>query len=137
MHTLGLNGSTDNFFAGLSFMYFFFISRVKFHVLLSYKRLGSDLKIAFISKVFGAKSYLMFTQQFDQVTYVCGEYNNFQDSKSIFMISDFKILSRMLLQQLNFGVCIVDSTSTFPLLQRKNSTFPESVVFFCCLVNKS
>ena len=61
MHTLGLNGSTDNFFAGLSFMYFFFISRVKFHVLLSYKRLGSDLKIAFISKVFGAKSYLMFT----------------------------------------------------------------------------
>ena len=54
------------------------------------------------------------------------------------MVSDFKILSRMLLQQLNFGVCIVDSTSTFPLLQRKNSTFPESVVFFyCCLVNKS
>ena len=31
-------------------------------------------------------------------------YNNFQDSKSIFMISDFNILPTMLLRQLNFGV---------------------------------
>ena len=43
---------------------------------------------------------------FDQVTYACEEYNNFQDSKSIFMISDFKII-KMLLRQLNFGALSV------------------------------
>ena len=35
-----------------------------------------------------------------QVTYDC---NNFQDSKSIFMISDFKIFPVMFLRQLKFG----------------------------------
>ena len=34
----------------------------------------------------------------DQLTYVCKQYNNFQDSKFIFMISVFKIFPIMLLR---------------------------------------
>ena len=52
----------------------------------------SALKVAYIFKVFRAQSCLMVAQQFDQITYVYDECNNFQDSKFIFMISDFKIL---------------------------------------------
>ena len=37
----------------------------------------------------------------------CKEYSNFQYSKSIFMISDFKIFPIILLRQLNFGVFLV------------------------------
>ena len=33
-----------------------------------------------------------------------GIFNNFQDSKSMFMISNFEIFPKMLLRQLNFGV---------------------------------
>ena len=40
----------------------------------------------------------------DQVTYVCEE---FQDSKSTFIISDFKIFRKMFLWQLHFGVLLV------------------------------
>ena len=40
-------------------------------------------------------------------TYVYEEYSNFQESKSIFMISDFEIFPKMLLRQLNFGVLLV------------------------------
>ena len=40
-------------------------------------------------------------------TYVFVEYNYFQGSKSIFMISVFKIFPIMLLRQLNFGVLSV------------------------------
>ena len=36
--------------------------------------------------------------------YISEEYSNFQDSKLIFMIVDFKISPVMLLRQLNFGV---------------------------------
>ena len=36
-----------------------------------------------------------------------GKLNNVQDSKSIFMISDFKIFPIILLRQLNFGVLLV------------------------------
>ena len=57
------------------------------------------LKIAYISKVFGAQS-------FDQVTYVCEKYSNFQDLKSIFMNSDFKIFPIMISRQLNFGILL-------------------------------
>ena len=38
------------------------------------------LKVAYIFKVFGTQSCLMVAQQFDQVTYVCKEFNNFQNS---------------------------------------------------------
>ena len=68
------------------------------------------LKVAYIFKVFRAQSCLMVAQQFDQITYVYDECNNFQDSKLIFMISELW--------------CIVHLTTILRLLQRKNSTFP-------------
>ena len=58
---------------------------------LSYQDQASALKIAYIFKVFWAQSCLMVAQQFDQTIYLSKECNNFQDSKLIFMISDFKI----------------------------------------------
>ena len=81
--------------------------------LFFYKQLGSALKVADTFKVFRVQSCLMVAKsckvalQFDQVTYVCEKYNNFQDSNSIFMISDFKIFPIMLLRQMNFGVLSV------------------------------
>ena len=35
---------------------------------------------------------------------VCEEYNNFQDTGKMFMISDFKVLPKILFKQLNFNV---------------------------------
>ena len=49
----------------------------------------------------------MVDKLFDQKTYVCEEWNNFQDSKLIFMISDFKFFSTMLLRHVNCGKAIV------------------------------
>ena len=57
--------------------------------------------------VFGVQNCLIVVQWFDQVTYVCEKCNNFQDSKSIFMITDFKTSLVMLLRQLNFGALSV------------------------------
>ena len=57
-------------------------------------------------KVFGAQSCLTVAWQFDQVTFVCEEYSSFQDSKLIFMISDFQIYPVKLLKQLNFDVLL-------------------------------
>ena len=56
---------------------------------------ASALIVAYIFKVFGA------------VTHVCGEYNNFQDSRSIFMIIDFKIFPVMPFETPEFGVLLV------------------------------
>ena len=39
--------------------------------------------------------------------YACDEWNNFQDSKLLFMNSAYKIFSVMLLRQLNFGLLSV------------------------------
>ena len=64
---------------------------------------ASALKVAYVFKVFGAQSCLMV----EQVTYVYKKYNNFQDSKSIFMISNFKNFPIILLRQLNLGVILV------------------------------
>ena len=47
------------------------------------------LQVLKIFKVFGAQSYLMVVYQFDQGNYVCEEYNNFQNLRSIFM-SNYK-----------------------------------------------
>ena len=58
---------------------------------ISNKSHASALKVAYIFKVFGVRSYLMVAQQFDQVTCACKQYNNFQDSKFLIMIIDFKI----------------------------------------------
>ena len=60
-----------------------------------------SLKVAYIFEVWGSKlnngcSAVWIT--------VCKKYNNFQDSKSLFMITDFKISPMMLLRQLNSGV---------------------------------
>ena len=70
---------------------------------------ASALKVTYIFKVFGAQSCLMVAQQFHQVTYVCKEYNNFQDSKSI---RDFKTFPIILLR-----------IDILRLFQRTNSTF--------------
>ena len=59
------------------------------------------------SRFFWAPSCLMVDKLFDQKTYVCEEWNNFQDSKLIFMISDFKFFSTMLLGHVNCGKAIV------------------------------
>ena len=73
----------------LSSSAFIFLTLIFF---LSNQDQASALKVAYIFKVFRAQSCLMVAQQFDQITYVYDECNNFQDSKFIFMISDFKIL---------------------------------------------
>ena len=54
------------------------------------------------------KGSKLFNGCFSSLINVCEECNNFQDSKWIFMISDFKVFPKILLR----------------LLQRKNSTFP-------------
>ena len=62
---------------------------------------ASALKVAYSFKVFGAQSYLMNAQQFEQLTNICKEYSKFHDSVSKFMINEFKIFPIMLLRQLN------------------------------------
>ena len=59
------------------------------------------MKVAYVFKVFGAPSCLMVAKWFDQVTFVFEECNNLLDSKSIFMICDFKIFPIMLLRRLS------------------------------------
>ena len=44
----------------------------------------------------------MVDQWPDQITYVCKESSNLEDSKSKFVITSFKIFSIMLPRQLNF-----------------------------------
>ena len=85
----------------LSSSAFIFLTLIFF---LSNQDQASALKVAYIFKVFRAQSCLMVAQQFDQITYVYNECNNFQDSKLIFRINDFKIFPIMLLKQLNCGV---------------------------------
>ena len=75
---------------------------------------------------------LMVAQQFDQVTYLCEEYNNFQDSKSIFMISYFKIFPIMLLRKLNFGVFSL----YFTFIAKEKLPFSLVCRFSCCLVKE-
>ena len=94
----------------LSSSAFIFLTLIFF---LSNQDQASALKVAYIFKVFRAQSCLMVAQQFDQFTYVCDEYSNFQGSKSIFMISDFKIFPIMLLKQLNCGLPKKNITVTF------------------------
>ena len=55
--------------------------------------------------------------------YLWKEYNNFLDSKFIFMIKDFKIFPLILLRQLDLGIYIVGLTAILCSLQRKNLTF--------------
>ena len=107
----------------LSSSAFIFLTLIFF---LSNQDQASALKVAYIFKVFRAQSCLMVAQQFDQITYVYEECNNFQDSKLIFMISDFH----------NHAFETAELTVILRLLQRKNSTVRLTVFFYCCLVKK-
>ena len=53
------------------------------------------------------KTLIFVAYWFEQLTYVCEENSNFQDLKSIFTISHFKIFPIILLMQLSFGVFLV------------------------------
>ena len=64
----------------------------------------SALKVTYIFNVFGAQRCLMIAQYFDEATYFREEYNNFQNSRSLYLISDFKVFQIMLLRQLKFAV---------------------------------
>ena len=70
----------------------------------------------------------------EQVTYVCEECNNYQDLQSIFMISDYKIFSIMLLRELNLGVCCFNSYFTF--ITKGKLHFSLIYRFYCCLVKE-
>ena len=73
----------------------------------------------------------MVAQWFDYVTYVCQECNHLQNSKSIFMITDFKIFPIMLLRQLNFGVLSVYNYFTFIAKEKLHFSVTS---FYCYLV---
>ena len=67
-----------------------------------------------------------------QVTHVCQECSNFQDSKSIFIINDFKIFPIILWGQLNFGVLLVQRC--FRFIPKEKLHFSLISSFYCCLV---
>ena len=100
-----------------------------------YKQLGSGIShqscLYFYLFLY---SCLMIAQQFDQVTYFCQEYSNFQDSKSIFMMSNFSIFPIMLLGPLNFVYCWANSY--FPFITKEKLHFSLIYSFCCCLVEE-
>ena len=118
--------------------YFFFMRKyfitVTLDFFISNQGQASALKVSYIFKIFGTQSCLMVAQQFDQVTYVFEEYNNFQDSKSVFTTSDFKFFPIMLLRQLNFGILSVYSYFTF--VTKKKLQFSLNCSFYCSLVKE-
>ena len=63
---------------------------------------ASVIKVAYIFIAFRDQNCLMVAQQFDQVTNICQEHSVFQDSKPIFITTDFKILPKIILKQLKF-----------------------------------
>ena len=91
-------------------------------LIISNEDQASTLKIAYIFKFFGFQSCLMVDLWFEQVAYVCDEFNNFQDSKLIFMISDFKTFPIMLSGQLNCGLMSV-SQLFYVYFKGKNPLF--------------
>ena len=70
-------------------------------------------KVAYTFKIFGAQR---------AVTYICEEYSNFQDSKSTFFISDFKLFFNNDFETAEVW-CIIGLTAFSHLLQRKNPLF--------------
>ena len=69
---------------------------------LSLKVNLQEVHFCFISKL-----AFIFVGLKHQVTNVCEDCNNFQDSKPIFMINVFQIFPIMFLRQLNFDVLLV------------------------------
>ena len=92
--------------------------------------MSQPLKLLKFSRFWGQS----FVKLLITLTYVCEKDNNFQDSKLIFVISDFKIFPLMLFETAEFW-CIVGLTAILGLLKRK---FHFSVIcsFYCCLVKK-
>ena len=72
----------------------------------------------------------MVAQQFEKVTYACGKYNNFQNSKSIFMIGDFEISSIVLFRHTEFGALSVKQL--FQLMEKEKLHF-SSIQFLLLL----
>ena len=68
------------------------------------------------------------------VTYVREKYSNFQDSKSIYMISNFKIFPIMLLRGPNF--CVQKFNSYFTFITKEKLFSSLICSFYCCLVKK-
>ena len=60
----------------------------------------------------------------------CKECSNFQDSKSIFMISDFNIFPIIFLRQLNFGIFFWFN-NYFTFITKENLHF-SLICSFCC-----
>ena len=84
-------------------------------------------KDAYIFKVFG-----------DQLTFVCKEYNNFQGSKSKFMVSDFNIFPIMLLSMEWILVyCRFNNYFTFITKGKLHFSLTLIYSFYCCLVKES
>ena len=84
----------------------------------------SALKGAYIFKVFRAQTclmLLMITQSFDQLTYVCEQCNNFQDSKLIFM---------------SFGV-IFGLTVSFTFIRKEKLHVSLIFSFYCYQVKEN
>ena len=99
-------------FTNIPYIYIFIIICVFiFNVYLAsfINNYGQDLalKVAYFFKGFEAQSCLIFSYWFNQVTQVFEEWNNLLDSKSVFMICDFKFFPIMLLRQLNLGALSV------------------------------
>ena len=84
---------------------------------------ASALNVAYIFKVFRTQKCLMVAQSFDLLLLicVCEECNNLHNSKSIFMITDFKFLNNVF-EAAEFW-CIVGLITILRLLQRENFTF--------------
>ena len=82
-----------------------------------------------------AQSCSMFAQQFDQVTLFCQKSSSFQNSKTIFMISDFNIFPIMLSILLNFGLLSV--YLLFHIYYKGKTLLSLICSFsFCCLVKE-
>ena len=67
----------------------------------------------------------MVAQQVEKVTYAYGRYNNFQNSKSIFMIGDFEISSVVLFRHTDFGVLSVKLQIKFQLMEKEKLHFSQ------------
>ena len=101
---------------------------------ISNQGLTSDLRVAYIFKIFEAQSCLMVAQWLDQVTLIFEECSNWQDLKSIFMICDFKVFPVMLLRKLNFGA--LSFSKLFYVYCEGKTPFFFICSFYICLVKQ-
>ena len=83
------------------------------------------LKVVYIFKVFGDQSCLMVAYCFYQITHVCEECNNLQDSKSTILTAEFWCFVFIRLLQRN------NLTFMFLLLLSKKGLSPESCLAIC------